>query len=151
MRISDWSSDVCSSDLPPRLFHRQERRDPAIAIAAAFAFVPVDRDRPMIARQPPFQAAQAGARPGTRAPGVGIAAGVAGRAIETVDDAKAPAGARAMVEQRGGHRIVQRELAALEQYFPPREGVQTIQQPPPKKENGRAPCREKRGQYRYMS
>src|SRR3546814_8781525 len=33
MRISDWSSDVCSSDLFPILFRREPGRDDFIALA----------------------------------------------------------------------------------------------------------------------
>src|SRR3546814_3604128 len=47
---------------PARAFHRQECLDPAIAIAIAVRRVQVDRDRTMVARQPPFEAAQARAR-----------------------------------------------------------------------------------------
>src|SRR3546814_16268108 len=47
---------------PARAFHRQECLDPAIAIAIAVRRVQVDRDRTMVARQPPFESAPARAR-----------------------------------------------------------------------------------------
>src|SRR3546814_18442221 len=36
MRISDWSSDVCSSDLPARAPGGRSRRDPGLAAPASF-------------------------------------------------------------------------------------------------------------------
>src|SRR3546814_3840182 len=86
---------------PARAFHRQECLDPAIAIAIAVRRVQVDRDRTMVARQPPFEAAQARARLDARSSAARIAPRRAGGAVEAVDDAKAPPLTLAMRKQRG--------------------------------------------------
>src|SRR3546814_3085076 len=43
MRISDWSSDVCSSDLPPRNRLSSFRPRPAFARGGGFCAVPMQR------------------------------------------------------------------------------------------------------------
>src|SRR3546814_5511829 len=56
---------------PARAFHRQEGLDPAVAIA--LLHVPVDRDGAVVAREAPFEAAQARTRLGARPATVRIA------------------------------------------------------------------------------
>src|SRR3546814_10465188 len=60
MRISDWSSDVCSSDLDPRRVHRhREHRLLLVALGAEVGLAHHDRDlaaRVADSRRPPFAA-----------------------------------------------------------------------------------------------
>src|SRR3546814_1461429 len=78
MRISDWSSDVCPSDLP----QRHVERDTAVAGTGVERSADIDADRPDAGI-----IAQAEARPLAHAGKAGKAAGVKLSCVEDGDDA----------------------------------------------------------------